>query len=130
MNPDYQSYTLEELYDVRAKIDKELYPARYEYLLKEISVREHKLPKKPVTEDSEKPKRKRTNKEKIVSSTLILSAVGLCLYYEKIPGRHGGLTMSEDPYFFWGTLLFCAGLAINQLLTLESRKSEKGSSGT
>lgn len=40
MKPDYQSYSLADLYDVRSRIDKDTYPERYEELLKEIAQRE------------------------------------------------------------------------------------------
>jgi hypothetical protein len=119
VKPDYQSYTLEELYDVEENIDKEAYPERYKDLLHELKLREDAKPQIEVKEETKKPKRKRSNKEKITTSSLILAAAAACLYYGYIPGKHGGLSMEEDPYFFWGTLLFCVGMAVNQLLTLE-----------
>ncbi|WP_068546930.1 hypothetical protein [Thalassotalea crassostreae] len=124
MKPDYQSYTLEELYDVEVNIDKEAYPERYKDLLHELKLREEEESEVEVKEDTKKPKRKRTNKEKIITSSFILIAAAACLYYGNIPGKHGGLSMEEDPYFFWGTLLFCVGMTVNQLLTLESNKKQ------
>ncbi|AXR06323.1 hypothetical protein [Salinimonas sediminis] len=116
MKPDYQSYTLEELYDVEVNIDKDAYPERHKDLLHELKLREEAKPKVEIKEDIKKPKR--TNKEKIITSSFILIAAAACLYYGNIPGKHGGLSMEDDPYFFWGTLLFCVGMAVKQLLTL------------
>lgn len=126
MIPDYQSYTLEELYDVKSNIDKDAYPERYKELLQELILREKAEPKVIVKEAVKKPKRKPTNKEKIISSSIMLFTTVVCIYYGKIPGKHDGLSMEEDPYFFWGTLLFCAGFAVNQLLTLERNQKQSG----
>lgn len=122
MKPDYQSYTLEELYDVKVNIDKEAYPERYENLLIEIKLREEAAPK--VMQKATKTKRKRTNNEKIVTSSFLLIVAIAVFYFEYIPGKHGGISMKEDPFFFWGILLFCVGMAVNQLLTLESNQKK------
>jgi hypothetical protein len=127
VKPDYQSYTLEELYDVKVNIDKEAYPEMYKDLLHELKLREEATPKVEVKEVAKKPKRKRTNKEKIITSSFILITAAACLYYGNIPGKNGGLSIEDDPYFFWGTLLFCVGMAINQLSTLEFNPKQGGS---
>ena len=127
MKPDYRSCTLEELHDVHSNIDKGAYPERYQELLTELSTRKKTEQKAVVEKKIKKPKRKRTNKEKVISSGFVLIAVVACIYYEKTPGKHGGLSMIEEPYFFWGTLLFCVGLALNQMLTLESKKKLRNS---
>jgi hypothetical protein len=59
---------------------------------------------RPEVEEVIKPKRKRTNKEKIITSAFILIAAVACIYYGKIPGKHGGFSMDNDPFFFWVTL--------------------------
>lgn len=80
---------------------------------------------RPEVEEVIKPKRKRTNKEKIITSAFILIASVACIYYGKIPGRLG-FSMDNDPFFFWVTLLFCVGLAVNQLLTLDAKQGSNG----
>lgn len=40
MEPDYTSYTLSELFDVKENIDKRRYPERYQRLLTEITLRQ------------------------------------------------------------------------------------------
>ena len=122
MEPDYQSYTRDELYDVKSNINKDAYPERYKALLQELARREKAQPKVTVKETVKKPKRKVTNKEKIISSAIMLIIVVVCIYIEKIPGKHDGYSMAEDPYFFWGTLLLCVGFAVSQLLSLERNK--------
>jgi hypothetical protein len=57
MKPDYKSYSLEELYDVKDHIDKDKYPERYQALLHEIALREAAVP----TSEVIKPKRKHSN---------------------------------------------------------------------
>ena len=104
MKPDYKSCSLEELHDVKVHIDKDKYPERYQELLNEIAMRESSVPT-PEVEEVIKPKRKRTNKEKIITSAFILIAAVACIYYGNIPGKHGGLSMDNDPFFFWVTLL-------------------------
>ena len=42
MEPDYTSYTLSELFDVKENIDKRRYPERYQRLLTEITLRQSK----------------------------------------------------------------------------------------
>ena len=37
--PDYTKYTIEELYDVRSKVNQDLYPDRYEIIINEIEKR-------------------------------------------------------------------------------------------
>jgi len=37
--PDYKKYTIEELYDVRSKVNQEAYPDRYELILNQIEKR-------------------------------------------------------------------------------------------
>lgn len=123
MKPDYQSYSLADLYDVQSRIDKDTYPERYEELLKEIADREKHKSEVTVDSVAHKPKRKRSNKEKIASSLLLFIAVGACIFYGHIPGKHGGFSMENDPYIFWGLLLVGAGLALNQLLTLETKSN-------
>jgi len=121
MKVDYCSYTLEELYDVHENIDKDAYPERYKELLKELASREkEEAAKEPdEAEEIKKPKRKRTNKEKIITSSFVLIAAAACLYFGEIPGKHGGLSIDDDPIAFWITMIFCVGLAVYQLLTLE-----------
>lgn len=126
MKPDYQSYTLEELNDVKSNIDKDAYPERYKELLQEIMLRGKSEPKVIIKEVARKGIRKPSNKEKFISSSIMLIITVVCLYYGKIPGKHDGWSMEEDPYFFWGTLLFCVGFAINQLLTLEKSQKQSG----
>ena len=43
MEPDYKSYSLDELYDVKENIDADLYPERFQSLAKEIKSRESKI---------------------------------------------------------------------------------------
>ena len=57
------------------------------------------------------------------TSFLLIVAIAV-FYFEYIPGKHGGISMKEDPFFFWGILLFCVGMAVNQLLTLESNQKK------
>ena len=124
MEPDYKSYTLDELYDVKSNINKDAYPQRYKALQQELARREKAQPKVTVKETVKKPKRKATNKEKIISSAIMLIIVVVCIYIEKIPGKHDGYSMADDPYFFWGTLLLCVGFAVSQLLSLERNKRQ------
>ena len=126
MKTDYSSCTLEELHDVHSHIDKVAYPQRYQELLKELTSREtdeEESVKKPdTTKNLKTPKRKRTNKDKIITSYFVLTAAAACWYFEKIPGKNGGLTIEDDPIAFWVTIVVCVGLAISQLLTLESNE--------
>ncbi len=121
MTPDYKSYSLEELHDVKVHIEKDKYPERYQELLNEIALREAAVPI-PEIQEVIKPKRKRTNKEKILTSAFILMTVIAFIYYGQIPGKHGGLSMDNDPIFFWITVLFCIGLAVHQLLNLDVKQ--------
>lgn len=121
MEPDYQSYTLEELYDVKSNIDKHAYPQRYKALLHEFALRENAEAKSIPKEVVIKPKRKITNKERIISSSIMLIITVSCIYYGKTPSKYDGLSMEEDPYYFWGTMMFCVGFAVSQLLALKRK---------
>jgi hypothetical protein len=125
MKPDYKSYSLEELYDVKDHIDKDKYPERYQELLHEIALREAAVP----TSEVIKPKRKRSNIEKIITSAFFFIAAIACIYYGKIPLKHGReLSMDNQPFLFWVTLLILVSLALHQLLTLETKHIKNGRS--
>ncbi len=125
MKPDYKSYSLEELYDVKDHIDKDKYPERYQALLHEIALREAAKP----TSEVIKPERKSSNKEKIISSAIFFMAAVACIYYGKIPLKHNReLSMDNQPFLFWLSLLVLVGLAVYQLLTLETKHIKSGRS--
>ena len=125
MKPDYSSYSLEELYDVKDHIDKDKYPERYQELLHEIALREAAVP----TSEVIKPERKSNNKEKIITSAFFFMAAIACIYYRKIPLKHGGeLSMDNQPFLFWFTLLVLVSLAVYPLLTLETKHIKSGRS--
>ena len=125
MNPDYHSYTSEELEDVCSNIDKDRHPERYQNILNELSTRRLSEQDRNVdiapkaTEPKPKSKKKRSKKQKITSSLAIFIAVAAFIFYGKIPGRHGDLTAEGEPYFFWITIAILVSLAINNLLTIK-----------
>ncbi|QLE86317.1 hypothetical protein FLM48_15295 [Shewanella sp. Scap07] len=54
MEPDYHTYTLAELYEVKQHMDQQLYPARYQRVLHEITLRKNQLTDQPVVMIEEK----------------------------------------------------------------------------
>jgi hypothetical protein len=57
-----------------------------------------------------------------IAPITILILVVFCIFYGKIPGRHGGLTPEEDPFFFWGTLSVITGMCFNRLMSTKYKK--------
>jgi len=108
MNPDYKKYTLIELYDVRENIDKELYPERFELLIKEINLREQNPEKEP--EPS-----KLDDKDKVSILKVIMG--GCAIYFlwalinafinDTIRSKSGYLYhLSEQPQGFYTVVFF------------------------
>jgi len=69
-----------------------------------------------------KSKRKYSNKSKIISSSIVLFIISLCIYFDEIPGRHGGLNSQDDPFWFWATVFIVVCMCLYNLLTLSGSK--------
>lgn len=77
MDPDYKTYTLSELYDVKRNIDRERYPQRYELLLTEIKLKEKFA-------DQETKPEKLSEKDKATINKVILTIGALFCSLELI----------------------------------------------
>jgi len=66
-------------------------------------------------------------KGKIISSSIVLFIVVCCIYFDEIPGRHGGLNSQDDPFWFWATLTFIIGMCVHQLLNIKTAKTTEES---
>jgi hypothetical protein len=68
-------------------------------------------------------KRNYSAKGKIISSSIILCIVVCCIYFDKIPGRHGGLNSQDDPFWFWTTVIIVVAMSLYNLMTLGNSKA-------
>lgn len=113
--PDYSSYTLEELEDVCKHIDKITFPNRAIKIQKELARRQSGIPALKQTQsdnsDSSLPPVKKGKKSArglvlaIWPATVILS-----IYYGKLPSRNGMIHYSEEPGLFITCLLVFIGV--------------------
>ncbi|MCH8538083.1 MAG: hypothetical protein LAT66_09980 [Alkalimonas sp.] len=105
--PDYSTYSKDELLQVSRDIDKDAFPERYQRVLLELEK------PRPTPEKKKVLSAKNAHLLGCVSST---SLVVLFLYLEKIPGRGGHHTTMEDsPIFYW---FIVAAFAIGAIIEL------------
>ena len=67
-------------------------------------------------------KRNYSDKGKIISSSIILCIVVCCIYFDKIPERHGGLNSQDDPFWFWTTVIAIVAMSLYNLTTISNSK--------
>lgn len=124
MEVKYHEYTTQELEDVRANINKDKYPERYQAVVDELSTRKPKKVDSFELKDEEiaspKPKRKRSNKARVISNSIFIAIAVSCIYFERIPGRNGGITLVDSPYWFWSVIVLCFGLCLVDLSKIEN----------
>jgi len=115
MESNFSKYTVAELKDICSNIDQVRDPELYQKVMEELRIQES------LQEKYTDSKVKRS-----IAPSVILILVVICIFYEKIPGRHGGLTPEEDPFFFWGTLVVISGMCLNRLLSTKAIKKKNG----
>lgn len=77
--------------------------------------------KKSQEQESLKENQNNSKLKNFIAPITILILVVLSFFYGKIPGRHGGLTPEDDPFFFWGTLFVITGMCINRLVSAKHK---------
>lgn len=110
MESEFSKYTVVELKDICSNIDQEKDPILYKKAMDELII------KKSLKEKYTDSKLKSS-----IVPIIVLILVAICIFYGKIPGRHGGLTPEKDPFFFWGTLVVITGMCLNRLLSTKQK---------
>ena len=115
--PDYSSYSLEELKDVLRVIDRDNYPDRVLKAQNEIKLRESdKLPEegvksKPAPEQAA-PKKQGKKSARVIVLAIWPALVFLSIYFGKLPSRNGFVTYDENPGLFVFCIMIFIGVGI------------------
>jgi len=69
-------------------------------------------------------KKNESRKDKLIGPVAILIGIGFAIYFEKLPGRNGGLTPQEEPYFYWGIIIFAVIFCLDKIFAVIETKKE------
>lgn len=126
MEPNYKSYSVQELRDVLKNIDKDSYPDRYINVLAELESRVKRIHKEDDASEKtfikKKIRKPRTDSQRLTTCFFLTLYVVYSLYAEKIPGRNNGIELSESPFLYWVLILSFSSIIICDLVKIKSLK--------
>lgn len=113
--PQYSTYTLEELTDSLKHIDKEAFPTRAKSIELEIEQRKAGVPPKQVVktfESHSSPSKIEKGKKSARGIVLAIwpATVFFSIFYGKLPSRNGLISYQEEPGLFVTSLIIFIGV--------------------
>jgi len=118
---DYSKYTLDELYDIEAHIDRDSYPDRYELVVEQIRIKEPK-PSVSGSVKSDDVNSKEEHPVPVAGSIASSLFVCLVLAYGLARGEFGSgdrvISIYDNPDLYWGMIVFFVLLLMYELFGL------------
>lgn len=108
--PNYKTYSLESLYDVRENIDKAAYPQRFAQIEAEIALRE--ADQSYMEEYETEQNFKTTEYSLLAAFFLSIGYAAYALYFLEIPLRRWSVSFAENPQTFILMVFCCMAVAI------------------
>jgi len=137
LEPDYSNYSVDELHETLAYIDKEQFPERTAKIQSEIKKRSSTNSSELSPELATKVTPKNSNKKLGLKSQIFLAVAALLFFYLAVSGLFDGeiigkrdvsYSKADDPILFYSHLFFYFGVSgwLVRYVIIQRKKNVKG----